>query len=211
LEHGRPAVSSAAFWEGLYAGGNDGWELGMPAPALAAWLDSGGRFTPGVAPDPARVAVPGAGRGHDARLLAHRGHRVWGFDFAGPAIAEAILLAERERVAVSFERRDIFTLGAEYAGFFDGVWEYACFCAIDPGRREEYARVMHAILRPRGTLLGCFYPLRDGEDGPPFPVSEPEIARVLAPYFRIVESGPPASSAERRRGLEWLILAERRG
>ena len=114
-------------------------------------------------------------------------------------------------MAVRFEQRDIFTLGAEYTGFFDGVWEYTCFCAIDPGRREEYARVMHAILRPGGTLLGCFYPLRDGEDGPPFPVSEPEIARVLAPYFRIVESGPPTSFVEQRRGLEWLVLAERRG
>ena len=54
------------------------------------------------------------------------------------------------------------------------------------------------------------YPLRDGEDGPPFPVSEPEIERVLAPHFRIVASGPPAASAERRQGLEWLVRAERR-
>ena len=210
MERGRPDVSSAAFWEDLYAGGSDGWELGMPAPALAAWLDSGGRFTASVAPGPPRVAVPGAGRGHDARLLARRGCRVWGFDFAAPAIALATAFAERERVAVSFEQRDIFTLDDAYAGFFDGVWEYTCFCAIDPRRREEYARVMHAILRPGGTLLGCFYPLGDGEDGPPFPVSEPEISRVLAPYFRIVESAPPTASAERRQGLEWLVLAERR-
>src|SRR2546426_7409210 len=59
-------------------------------------------------------------------------------------------------------------------------------------------------LRPRGTFLACFYPLRDGDDGPPFPVSRDGIERVLAPHFRIVESGPPARSAERRQGLEWL-------
>ncbi len=209
MERGRPGVSSAAFWEDLYAGGNDGWELGMPAPALAAWLDAGGHFTASV-PGPAKVAVPGAGRGHDARLLARRGYRVWGFDFAAPAIALATALADRERVAVSFEQRDIFTLDDAYVGFFDGVWEYTCFCAIDPRRREEYARVMHAILRPGGTLLGCFYPLSDGEEGPPFPVSEPGISRVLAPHFRIVESAPPTACAERRQGLEWLVLAERR-
>jgi SAM-dependent methyltransferase len=207
----RPPVDTPTFWEELYAGGQDGWELGMPAPPLVAWLDAGGRFTARDAPGHARVAVLGSGRGHDARLLARRGHHAWGFDFAGPAVAQAAALAEREGVAVSYEQRDIFTLAAEYAGFFDGVWEYTCFCAIDPRRREEYARVVHAILRPGGTLLACFYPLREGEAGPPFPVSLAEIERVLTPHFRIAESGPPASSAERRQGLEWLVRAERRG
>jgi SAM-dependent methyltransferase len=204
-------VSTPGFWEGLYAGGNDGWELGGPAPPLAAWLDAGGAFAPAAPGDAARVAVPGAGRGHDARLLARRGYRVWGFDFAPAAVAEAARLAAAEGVAVAFEQRDIFTLAGDYAGRFDGVWEYTCFCAIDPARREEYARLVHALLRPGGTLLGCFYPLREGADGPPFPVSREGIERALAPWFSIVESGPPAGSVERRRGLEWLVRAERRG
>jgi len=36
-----------------------------------------------------------------------------------------------------------------------------------------------------------------------------EIEGVLSPWFGIVEAGPPAESAERRRGLEWLVLARR--
>ncbi len=211
MELGRPPVSASAFWEELYAGGKDGWELGMPAPPLGTWLDAGGRFPAQDGIGPARIAVPGSGRGHDARLLARHGYRVWGFDFAAAAIAAARALAQQEGVAVGYEERDLFTLDRDYAGFFDGVWEYTCFCAIDPARREEYARLIHAILRPGGSLLGCFYPLRDGEDGPPFPVSEPEIERVLTPHFRIVTSGPPARSVERRQGLEWLVLAERLG
>jgi methyl halide transferase len=207
----RSPISTPAFWEDLYADGKDGWELGTAAPPLVAWLDAGGRFAARNGADRARVAVPGSGRGHDARLLALRGHRAWGFDFARAAVAQAKALAQREGLAVTYEQRDIFTLGEEYAGFFDGVWEYTCFCAIDPARREEYARVVRAILKPGGTLLACFYPLREGEDGPPFPVSLPEIERVFAPHFRIAESGPPASSAERRQGLEWLVRAERRG
>ena len=205
----RPPVSASTFWEELYTDGKDGWELGMPAPPLAAWLEAGGRFTASDAAGPARVAVPGAGRGHDARLLARVGCRVRGFDFAPAAIAEARTLAAREGVEVEYEQRDIFTLDRDHAGFFDGVWEYTCFCAIDPARREEYARLIHAVLRPRGTFLACFYPLRDGDDGPPFPVSRDGIERVLTPHFRIVESGPPARSAERRQGLEWLVRAER--
>ncbi len=211
MELARPPVSTPTFWEELYAGGDDGWELGVPAPPLAAWLDGGGRFPARDSTGPARVAVPGCGRGHDARLLARRGYHVWGFDFAPAAITLARDLAAREGVEVEYEERDIFMLDRDHAGFFDGVWEYTCFCAVDPARREEFARLIHAILRPGGSFLGCFYPLRDGEDGPPFPVSRPGIERVLAPYFRIMDSGPPARSAERRWGLEWLVRAERLG
>ena len=71
------------------------------------------------------------------------------------------------------------------------------------------AEVLHAILRPGGLLLACFYPLRDGQDGPPFPVSREDIARALAGRFTVLTEGGPARSPERRRGLEWLVLARR--
>jgi methyl halide transferase len=224
-------VSSAGYWDDLYAGGNDGWELGAPAPALEHWLTSGSSFQCGgpemapalpqprtlvAAPAPPqaagtrpRMAVLGCGRGHDARLLARYGYRVSAFDFAEAAVAEARRLAQAEGVDVTVEPRDVFTLGRDYAGAFDGVWEYTCFCAIDPARREEYASVLHAILRPGGLLLACFYPLREGADGPPFPVSRADIDRVLTGRFTVLEAGPPVRSVERRRGLEWLVLARR--
>lgn len=209
----RPEVSTPAFWRELYRSGQDGWELGAPAPPLLAWLEGGGAFAPGVPGRPARVAVPGCGRGHDVRLLGARGYEAWGFDFAAPALAQARALAAPAAPAaapVHFEERDVFTLAGDRAGFFDGIWEYTCFCAIDPGRRAEYAAVLHAILRPGGLLLACFYPLREGAGGPPFPVSREEIEGALAAGFRVLASGPPARSVERRQGLEWLVAAERR-
>ena len=201
-------MSTAGYWDSLYAGGDDGWELGSPAPALQDWLDAGGKFEAPASVRP-RVAVPGAGRGHDARLLARHGYRVSAFDFAEAAVAEARRLAQGEGLDVTVEPRDVFTLGRDHAVAFDGVWEYTCFCAIDPLRREEYASVLHAILRPGGLLLACFYPLREGEDGPPFPVSRADIDRVLTDRFTVLEAGPPARSVDRRRGLEWLVLARR--
>jgi SAM-dependent methyltransferase len=201
----RAPVSTSAFWEKLYAAGQDGWELGEPAPALVQRLEAGLPLAPGT-----RVAVPGAGRGHDARLLARRGYQVTGFDFAEAAVREARRLAEEEGVRVAFERRDVFSLAADYTEAFDAVWEYTCFCAIDPARRGEYVDVLHDVLRPGGLLFGCFYPLREGTDGPPFPVSREGIEADLAPRFDLLESAPPAASPERRRGLEWLILARRR-
>jgi len=201
----RTPVSTPAFWDELYASSQDGWELGGPAPALVARLDAGLSLPRG-----ARVAVPGAGRGHDARVLARRGYEVVGFDFAEAAVREARRLAAEEGAAVIFEQRDVFTLAADYGGAFDAVWEYTCFCAIDPDRRLEYAQVLHDILRPGGLLLGCFYPLREGTDGPPFPVSRDGIHVALTPGFDILEEAPPAASPARRRGLEWLVLARRR-
>ena len=201
----RPLVSTPQFWDGLYASSQDGWELGEPAPSLAARLDAGVPVPPG-----ARFAVLGAGRGHDARLLARRGYVVTGFDFAEAAIAQARSLAERDALRVTFEQRDVFELGAEFAATFDAAWEYTCFCAIDPDRRGEYARVLRDILKPGGILLACFYPMKEGSDGPPFPVSRAGIEAALSPHFDILEAGPPAASPERRQGLEWLVMARRR-
>ena len=205
----RKPVSTPAFWEGLYAEGQDGWELGEPAPGLVAWLSAGGRF--GVTTDDARprVAVPGCGRGHDVRLLARQGYRAVGFDFAAAAVAEARGLTSAEDVGATFQQRDVFTLGRDHREAFDGVWEYTCFCAIDPARRADYVDVLRTILKRGGTLLACFYPLREGDEGPPFPVARDEVEQLLAPHFTIVESGAPVTSIERRRGLEWMVCATR--
>jgi methyl halide transferase len=152
--------------------------------------------------------VPGCGRGHDARLLARHGYDVWGFDFAGDAIREARALAEQEGAAVRFEQRDIFTLAADFSGAFDGVWEYTCFCAIDPDRRAEYIGVLQRILGSGGWLAACFYPIRPRGGGPPFPVDKDEVRRLLAPAFRIEREVTPRS-VPNRVGQEWMVIASR--
>ncbi len=124
----QPRVSEPAFWEGLYARQGDRWELGGPTPPLVEYLAREPR-PPGTA-----VAVPGCGRGHDAHLLARRGYRVWGFDFAEPAIREARPRAAQAGLDVVFEQRDIFGLAEDYRGFFDGIWEYTCKGATATGR-----------------------------------------------------------------------------
>jgi hypothetical protein len=69
--------------------------------------------------------------------------------------------------------------------------------------------MLEAILRPGGLLLACFYPLREGDGGPPFPVSREDIDRALAGRFAVRRAGPPGRSVERRRQLEWLVEARR--
>jgi len=194
-------VSAPDFWQDLYTRGGDGWELGGPAPTLVEFVEA----TP---PPRGRVAVPGCGRGHDGRLWRRLGYRVFCFDFVAEVAQEARRLAERDGVALTVEARDVFTLDRDYAGFFDGVWEYTCFCAIDPARRPEYVRLLQRILKPGGWLLACFFPIRAGSSsGPPFATTEGEVRELLAPGFTLVETYTPAASAPGRQGLEWVVLA----
>jgi SAM-dependent methyltransferase len=199
----EPTVNDATFWQNLYAQGGDRWELGRPSPSLDAHL-ARAPFPPGV------VAVPGCGRGHDARLLARHGHRVLGFDFVPETLRVARGLAELEGTQVTFENRDVFDLAAVYPGCFDGVLEYTCYCAIDPRRRPEYVAVLAAILRPGGWLLACFFPMGDKVGGPPFAVNETEVRVLLAPHFELVEDYVPTVSPENRQGREWVVLARLR-
>ncbi len=192
-------VSDAAFWSDLYARGGDGWELRQPAPPLVEFVER----TP---PPPGRVAVPGCGRGHDVRYLARRGYAAVGFDFSPAAIGAARALARAEGVAAEFVERDLFTLARDYAHAFDGAWEYTCLCAIDPRRRDEYARTMAAIVRPGGWLLACVFPLRRRGAGPPFHVPRAEIRRRLVPAgFRVERAYAPRSIGP-RQGNEWMVL-----
>jgi SAM-dependent methyltransferase len=193
-------VSAVEFWEDLYARGGDGWEMGRPAPPLVDFIET----TP---PPRGRVAVPGCGRGHDARFLARHGYDVTGFDFSPAAVAAASKLARAEALAVRFEQRDVFGLPADSMHAFDGVWEYTCYCAIDPRRRDAYVETLARILRPGGWLLACFFPLRTVAAGPPFPVARAEITRRLARHFRVARAFAPIRSARGRQGREWVVLA----
>lgn len=197
-------VSLAEFWQDLYANHGDGWEMGAPHPSLVHLLDT--------APPPrGRVAVLGCGRGHDARELGSRGYEAVGFDFAAAAVEQARRRAHAEGVEVAFEQRDVFDLVRDHANAFDGVWEYTCFCAIDPRRRAEYVRTVAAVLKPGGWFLGIFFPIRPRGGGPPFAVAKQEVRRLFARSFRIERAVPPPRPAPRRQGLEWMVLARRIG
>jgi len=197
------AVDTPGFWQNLYDQGGDGWEMGRAHPTLERWLTT----TP---PPRGRVAVPGCGRGHDARLLSRHGYDATGFDFTDAAIAEARRFARDEGVSTIFEQRDVFTLERDHAHAFDGVWEYTCFCAIDPRRRAEYVRVMATIIKPGGWFLACFFPVgRRRGGGPPFDVGRAEVRRLLSPRFRIERAEAPVVPVPRRIGQEWMVYALR--
>lgn len=192
-------ANEAEYWERHYREGNLAWDLGAPAPPFVDLLDGAG------APQPGRMLVLGAGRGHDAVLFAGRGFDVTAVDFAPGAVAETTQAAREANVPVEAVQHDIFAMPPDFAHRFDYVLEHTCFCAIDPTRREEYVRVVWQMLQPGGLFIALFF-THGRPGGPPFTTSEGEIRRLFEPYFSIEQVETPRRSVKPRQGLELLAL-----
>lgn len=192
-----PDPQSSGYWENRYQEGSARWDMGQPAPAFVALLNATD------APQAGRMAVLGAGNGHDALLFANRGFEVMGFDFAPSAVQNATTAAQKQGLAVRFLQRDIFALEPEFSETFDYVLEHTCFCAIDPSQREAYVRVVRDLLRLGGELIGLFW-ARPQPGGPPFGTTPAEVQQQFSPYFEIKSLTLTPDSIESRRGEEYL-------
>ncbi|GIW72569.1 MAG: SAM-dependent methyltransferase [Planctomycetota bacterium] len=197
---------SPAYWEERYRSGQAGWDAGGPVPPLVR-VRQQAELMRGIE----QVAFLGSGPGHDAVDWARAGFHVMGFDLAPAAVAAASQRAREAglRTRCRFEQRDLFTLEHSYAGVFDAVVEYTCFCAIHPARRADYARTAAAILRPGGLLVALFFPFREpGAGGPPYLVSRRELEQLFlhkrAPFERLYLEEEVFDSIPSRRGREQL-------
>ena len=204
------ATSSAATsWDERYRDGRDGWELGHAAPPLDAFLRADRR-----APrPPARVLVPGCGRGHEAALLAALGFAVVGLDFSSEAIQRARQLHGADSPELRWLQADLFDQTALAAagltpGSVQGVVEHTCFCAIDPAQREAYLQTVVRLLAPAGWLLGLFWCHRE-PGGPPWGSDPDVLAQQLGAAGLQLELWEPARGSAAGREHEWLGLWRR--
>lgn len=203
-----PRIQEADYWAHRYRLGETGWDLGGPTPSLQRLLREG-TFP---VPPPSRVLVPGCGYGHDVLLLARAGYEVIALDFAAEPLCALQVKAQQEGVQQNIHalQKDLFETDAEAAEQpVEAVWEYTCFCAIDPSQRQAYFERMRSWLRPTGYLVGLFFPLSMPLpiEGPPFLVEEEEV-RSLAEQagFKLVYREVPTDSHPARRGREVLYL-----
>ncbi|MEB3200594.1 MAG: bifunctional hydroxymethylpyrimidine kinase/phosphomethylpyrimidine kinase [Synechococcaceae cyanobacterium] len=174
-----PTASGPQDWDRRYRDGSDAWELGQAAPPLQRFL----RSHPLAPRPPARVLVPGCGRGHEARLLAELGFHVVGLDFSGEAIAAAQRLHGPSRERLRWLQADLLDPGALAAaellpGSVDGIVEHTCFCALEPELRRRWLESLTRLLSPQGWLLGLFACHRHG-GGPPYGIAPGELAALL--------------------------------
>jgi hypothetical protein len=195
-------VNSPAKWERDYQRGTAGWDMGTSTPVFQRLLAEG-QFQPG------RMIVPGAGRGHDAREFARHGFEVVAVDFAQDAAR-----AMRERMtpesAHQILEQDFFQLPPELDGTFDYVLEYTCYCAIDPGRRAEYAGKVAHFLRRGGIYIALVFPLDEHQGGPPFAVNTEKLVAMMEQRgLNILRREFPPDSVKPRKGLEELLIMQR--
>ena len=193
--------SEASFWNSLYLGGRDAWELARAAPPIERWFSS-------HSPAGKRALVVGCGRGHEARILAFAGATVTAIDFAPQAITEARALATAAGLTIDFRQRDLFRLPEE-ADRYDLIVEHTCFCAIDPARRAEYVEVMAALLVEGGELVGLFWS-HGRPGGPPFTTTLAELRTLFSPRFEVLDEHLATDSVALRAGQELLIRFRRR-
>ena len=192
-------VNSPDKWEADYQQKTDGWDLAGPTPALKRIAVSG-RFPAG------KMLVPCAGRGHDAREFARHGFQVTAVDFS-PSAVEAMRKLADPAAPIEIVQHDMFELPHDLDGKFEYVLQYTCFCAIDPGRRQDYADLIARLLKPGGIYIDLAFPLDGRAGGPPFAVSDNEIIGLFgARGFRLVSREKLEDSVSRRRQAEELLV-----
>ena len=196
-------VSSPEFWDQRYLENNTKWDLGGPTPILSHYLQTNNIE--------GKACVLGCGNGHDAIELSKFNMDVYAVDFSIHAINNLKdKLSSNE--SIKLVHKDIFSLSKDYADNFDIVFEYTCYCAIDPDRRREYFDMVHRILNQGGKLLGIFIPFdknMHNEEGPPYGVSEDEIIALTKGNFNILENSFSALSINKRAGREKLMILEK--
>ncbi|MBM3822570.1 MAG: methyltransferase domain-containing protein [Verrucomicrobia bacterium] len=184
-------------WESLYQAGDTRWDKGAPAPGLIDFLkDHATSFRPDQ-----RVAVPGCGRGHDARAWAEAGFHATGFDLAPSAVREASRTHRSERL--EFVQADF--LSTPPPAKFDWLFEHTLFCAIPPARRTAYAQSVRAWLEPGGHFLAIHYLQPEDEAGPPHAATVKEVLARFSPDFELIRHWVPRSF-EGREGRERCFL-----
>jgi len=192
-------VDSSQYWDDRYQQNATGWELGTPTPAFVDYFTS-------LKNNVGSLLVLGSGSGHDAIWFAQRGYQVTGIDFSSEALQRSSSLAHSAGVSLKFFHRDIFDLSPDQHGQFDVIVEYVTFCAINPSRRAEFARVVSSLLRPGGKCVGLFFPLDNRVGGPPFAVNLDEIQKLFGNYFELQSSTEPVHSVSPRKGKEMLTI-----
>lgn len=201
-------ISGMTDWDARYRAGDTPWDKGMAAPPLIEILQKRGA---GLFGDE-EVLVPGCGSGYDVRALASEGLRVLGLDLADEALARAGALAEYS--TERYEKGDFLDPAWGAGRRFSAIWEHTCFCAIDPGRRGDYARSAARLIKSGGHLVGVFFltPQKAGQEdqGPPFNASIAEIDAYFGEDFTKVDSWMPSICYPGREGEEWTAIFQRK-
>jgi hypothetical protein len=189
-------------WEEQYQKGEIFWDKGAASPPMKQYFERH--------PVKGQALVPGCGHGHEVALAMEYGLDAIGLDIAPTAIAEARALYPK--LAGRFVVGDLFNPSEEMRGAFDIVLEHTCMSGLPPALRGNYRRGIDLTLRCGGLLIGVWFinpKLEPGDEGPPFPLSVPDLTALFAEGYKIVEDYVPDVAFDTRVGRERVRVLQR--
>lgn len=183
-----------AFWENRYKEKTTGWDIKSVSTPIKEYIDQ-------LSNKELSILVPGCGFGHEVIYLFKQGFKhITALDFAIESLSN-----------ISEHSSEINTLSEDFfmhSGKYDLILEQTLFCAIDPARRDEYAKKCADLLNDNGKYVGLLFD-REFEGGPPFGGSTAEYMNRFSNYFTSVEITPCYNSIEARKGTEAFIIAKK--
>ncbi len=108
------------------------------------------------------------------------GYDVTAIDFSSAAVRRARRVVGR--LASRIVLADFFA--HDFGRQFDLIYERTFLCALPLARRRDYARKVTALLTGTGRLVGTFFLGRRRRAGPPFPITEAALGRLLGGALR---------------------------
>lgn len=182
----------AQFWHDRWQEGRLGFHEGRVNRMLEAYI---GRLAlePGQ-----RIFLPLCGKAYDIPWLLSKGYRVAGAELSEIAVRDlfAEIGTDPEVTELGDHRRyaaqgidifvgDIFELSAGTLGEVDAVYDRAALVALPEDMRGRYAAHLAAITDHAPQLLVTFEYDQEAMEGPPFSITEPEVARCHGARFGI--------------------------
>ncbi len=182
------------YWERRYLLGQTGWDAGGITTPLKIYFDQ-------LNAKDLKILIPGAGNAHEAEYLHKEGFsRVYVLDLA-PSPLASIKMRLPNFPADHLIQGDFF----EHEGSYDLIVEQTFFCALHPSLRQTYAKKMHELLKPGGTLAGLLFDVPLNEHHPPFGGSSREYLDYFRPFFEIKSFEKAYNSISPRAGRELFI------
>lgn len=173
-------------------------------------------------PDGGRVLVPLCGKSRDMLWLRQQGHPVLGVELSEIAVRaffEENRLDCRQSgkrydalepaTGLSLIAGDFFALARAETDDIAGFYDRAALVALPRDMRQRYVNHLAELLSPGtpGLLVTMAYD-QAAMQGPPFSVTDDEVATLLAEHFIIeclsIRDGPEALGKFAERGLDWL-------
>ena len=196
-------VSEQEFWDSIYQNKKAGWDLKSPTPVFQRIIKEKKII------NSCKLLILGSGYGYDAVEAAKAGFDVTAVDFSASAVSFAKRLAKKENVNVDFIQNDFFKFTEDYSSGFDAVYDYVTYCAINPARREEYAKLIKSLLKCGGVFIALWFPVEEREGGPPFGINLEETESIFTKFLKLKSSTIEKDTIKPRKGREVLQIYEK--